>query len=590
MPAREPNPQLVLCNGAKLTSRKQAWGRAIPLGLTTGEGGNVRIKVRDIIDQLTTNVDALAADLLEIAAFVYVADQAVHRTGKKEINYGAKWYRNFRFEIAVREPDFWNQVKMRDALVSMLDFLSGDTYEFAFGKNRDPAPHSQYLDYGKANPNPEGVKRVVLFSGGLDSLAGAVEEVFEHKRRIALVSHKPVSHIATRQNTLVSRIVAGILDPRLHPVHVSVTANKKGELESDHAQRTRSFLYATMGAVVARLFDLNDLYFYENGVMSINLPLAGHELGARATRTTHPLALAGFQDIFSLVFGKPFRVRNEYLGLTKQDVVERLKRLGHSALATDSVSCMHTRQTTQGQPHCAMCSQCVSRRFATLGAGFGADDPPQQYKADVLLAPRKTTVDRTIAERFIGLAHEVESMTSADDFYKRYAFELSRITPYLPMKQSAGVAELFDLHRRHAEQVNVIVRAAMKAHVDDYYDKRLDPTCALMCAFSLGAPPKLTPVTPTSTGGQVAGTAYTPSKNAYLVLRALCAANVLMQQADLVAATEQAGTRLSARTIGPLLQELGERRLVEFPNGPRSGARITDEGRRLLNGADSASD
>lgn len=581
MPARETNPQLVLCNGAKLTSRRPTWARAVPLALATGEAGNVRMKIQDIVDSLTTNVHPIAADLLEIAAFVYVADQAVHRTGKKEINYGKKWYRNFRFEIAVREPDFWNQAPVRDALVATLDFLSGDTYELAFGKNREPVVHSEYLDYGKANPNPEGVQRVVLFSGGLDSLAGAAEEIFQHQRRVALVSHKPVSHVATRQQRLVTRIRASLPKAQCDPVHVSVTANKKGDLESDHAQRTRSFLFATIGAVVARLFDLHELFFYENGVMSVNLPLAGHELGARATRTTHPLTMVRFHEVLSLVFGQPFHVRNDYLRFTKQDVVERLKKLGHGALATDSVSCMHTRQTTHGQPHCAMCVQCIARRFATLGADYGADDPPEQYKADVLLAPRKTTVDRTIAERFIGSAHAIEELPSADAFYRRYAFELSRITPYLGVAQSTAAAEIFDLHRRHAEQVNRVVRDVMRVNVEDYYHNRLDPTCALMSAFALGGSSGVAGRSP-ARGEPRPTPIYTPSKHAELVLRVLGDARALMQQVDLETASDEAGTRLSARSIGRALKELKAAGLVEYPSGPRRGARITANGLRVL--------
>lgn len=590
MRAREANPQVVLCNGARLTSRKQAWAGVDPLELTTGKDGNVRIKIHEIVDQLTTNVDAVPADLLEIAAFVYVADQAIKRAGKKEINYGDKWYRNYRFEIAVREPDFWNQSKVRNALIETLDFLSGDTFEIAFCKNRSPTPLSEYLDFGRANPNPEGVKRVLLFSGGLDSLAGAVEEIFHHQRRVALVSHKPVSHVAARQTRLFSRICQAVQDPRLQPLHLSITANKKGELEAEWTQRTRSFLFAAMGGVVARLFDLNEVYFYENGVVSVNLPLAGHEYGARASRTTHPLSLAGFASILSLAFGRPFAVINDYSWLTKQDVAARLKALGHSALATDSVSCMHTRQTTEGQPHCAMCSQCVSRRFATLGAVYGMDDPPNQYKCDVLLAPRKNTVDRTIFERFIGLAHDITSMNSANEFFRRFAYEISRITPYLPGKHSDAVAKLFDLHRRHAEQVNSVIEEAMKANVHDFNQGKLDSTCGLMTAFAFGAQKARPPAQPMDDGAAEVASSYTPTKHALLVLQVLSKAATLMQQTDLVSATESAGTRLSQRTIGPILQKLDEQRLVEYPEGPRSGVRLTDEGRRLLAAASRASD
>jgi hypothetical protein len=152
-----------------------------------------------------------------------------------------------------------------------------------------------------------------------------------------------------------------------------------------------------------------------------------------------------------------------------------------------------------------------------------------------------------------------------------------------------AVGKLFDLHRRHAEQVNSVIEEAMKANVHDFNQGKLDPTCGLMTAFALGAQ-KAHRLAPSAADAEEAvPLAYTPTKHALMVLRVLGTATVLMQQADLVAATESAGTRLSERTIGSILQKLVEHKLVEYPEGPRSGVRITEEGRRLVTGADRAS-
>jgi DNA-binding MarR family transcriptional regulator len=71
-------------------------------------------------------------------------------------------------------------------------------------------------------------------------------------------------------------------------------------------------------------------------------------------------------------------------------------------------------------------------------------------------------------------------------------------------------------------------------------------------------------------------------RNAIVVLRALLKSHGTMSQYDLVAAMD-----LSRRTIGPLLNELEDRGLVKYPHGPRSGAAITNEGRRLLDTTES---
>lgn len=49
------------------------------------------------------------------------------------------------------------------------------------------------------------------------------------------------------------------------------------------------------------MLNLKSVRFYENGVISLNLPVCAQVVGGRATRTTHPRVMRGFQDIVSLV-------------------------------------------------------------------------------------------------------------------------------------------------------------------------------------------------------------------------------------------------------------------------------------------------
>ncbi len=416
------NPQLVLCNGASTTARRpKEWSALDPQHLATfGRKSNVTLKITDLTDRMVEKLSPVVHDLMELAALVYAADQACKRTGGKTVEWGEKWHRTFRFEIAVREPDFWNDDAMVDALVDTLGFLTGDNYEFVFTRLQNPPSFPDYLEFNKASALPDPVDRVILFSGGLDSLTGAVEDVLRHRRRVAMVSHKPVDHLAVKQRHLVAEITRRANDPKLTPLHFPVKAHKTGILsnECDYTQRSRSFLYASMAASVARYFALNEIHFYENGVVSVNLPLCQQELSTRATRTTHPQALDGFGRIFSLVMGKKFAVKNELFWDTKQDVLERLKRSGHVDLARDSLSCSHTRNFTLASPHCGECSQCVSRRVAAMGADYGENDPASGYRIDVLLGPRKKDADRIMAERFVGSALLIEKMNSVEQFHQ----------------------------------------------------------------------------------------------------------------------------------------------------------------------------
>jgi hypothetical protein len=70
------NERLILCGGTEGPPR---WsGLKEPLRLQiSGENPNVRLKIKDINDRFATNIKEVFIDLLEIASYVYCADQVV---------------------------------------------------------------------------------------------------------------------------------------------------------------------------------------------------------------------------------------------------------------------------------------------------------------------------------------------------------------------------------------------------------------------------------------------------------------------------------------------------------------------------------
>src|ERR1041385_5793553 len=94
---------LVLCGSAKLHPRASAWNKVDPLHLSfSGTDPNVNLRISDITEKMCSGLSDVAADLVEIATYVYCADQATHRGGTKEFEYGERWRRRFRFEVPVR--------------------------------------------------------------------------------------------------------------------------------------------------------------------------------------------------------------------------------------------------------------------------------------------------------------------------------------------------------------------------------------------------------------------------------------------------------------------------------------------------------
>ena len=69
-----------------------------------------------------------------------------------------------------------------------------------------------YFDFeeGKSWFEPDSV---LLFSGGLDSLTGVVEELQDPSRKLLLVSHRPVSKIDKPQRDRHGRLLAYVYLP-----------------------------------------------------------------------------------------------------------------------------------------------------------------------------------------------------------------------------------------------------------------------------------------------------------------------------------------------------------------------------------------
>ena len=130
------NERIILCGGlAPPGSAKEK--ACVPLTLW-GKDPNVTLRVSDITRRMVANLDPVLVDLLEIATYVYCADQATTRGGVSSRDYGAGWRRRFQFHIPVRAPDVWSSNAVSAVLRDTLSFLSEDDYQFVFSKLGKP--------------------------------------------------------------------------------------------------------------------------------------------------------------------------------------------------------------------------------------------------------------------------------------------------------------------------------------------------------------------------------------------------------------------------------------------------------------------
>jgi hypothetical protein len=478
----KPN-HIILCGGAP-APRGVSPDQVVRLDLG-GDEPNVDLEIADISRRLSSDVPDVLMDLIEIASYVYCADQAVTRGGEGVLAFGAHWRRNFNFHIPVRLPSMWSSPTVLDVLQKTLAILSEDTYEFHFARRVNAVPMQQYLKLGDGDSSTEELDEVLLFSGGVDSLGGAVQEAVLDKRRVALVSHRSNSKVFSRQKQLIGGLHA--ICKQNPPVHVPVWVHQSGTDGREYTQRSRTFLYASLAAAVAHVFGLNHIRFYENGVVGLNLPISEQVVGARATRTTHPQVLDGFARLFSNLVQQPFAVENPFLWVTKTEVVNLIGDAGCSHLIEQSVSCMHTHEQTKEKPHCGRCSQCISRKFATLASRYPLNDPDAIYKADLLTAERfkgehPKNGDLTLVESFIRTATDIGSMNELQ-IVEHYG-EVGRVLRHVRPLSADQVAErVIQLYRRHSSEVTGVMDEAIRAHASDIREGRLSPTCAILLAI-----------------------------------------------------------------------------------------------------------
>lgn len=477
------NEHLVLCGGAPLSSRKQAWQSVKTVELRINEDpGRVNCKISDITEKLMSNLTALDLDLLEIAAYVYGADQATTRGGTVRIDYGEAWYRDFRFEIPVRRRDFWSSAEVQGDLSKALHDLSGDNFEFSFSSHAKPQEMPPYFEWGKGQA-PD-ITEVLLFSGGLDSLGGAVHEILCGKQKVALISHRANPKIDARQRRLVEGITSRVSERRSAPIHVSVWVNKDKQLNKEYTQRTRSFLFASIAAIVARLFGLRRIRFFENGITSLNLPISPQVLSTRASRTTHPKPLAGMSSLLSRLFPDGFGIENRFFWKTKTQILKEIREAGYSELCASTVSCAHTWEMTNEHPHCGKCSQCLERRLVALAAAYGeTEDPSSLYKFNVFEGPLEGR-DRILFESYVEVVNRIQRIDNAVSFCVAFP-ETSRAINFIGGGADAVAEAIFKLYKQHADEVGGALDAQGRQAFPRLRRRELPAEC-LLCIAAAG--------------------------------------------------------------------------------------------------------
>jgi 7-cyano-7-deazaguanine synthase in queuosine biosynthesis len=339
-----------------------------------GDPSTVRNNILDeILGKIAIPPPLEALDLLNLAIAVYTADLKISRNLAEDA-----WMRDFVFYMPVVNLERWTEVMPR--VVQMLEFLTGDRWQINF---RQRQPSEKWEVKGEKIPRVEAVS---LFSGGLDSLIGAIDLLGDGKS-VGLVGHHGAGITNSVQKRVISEIQRRYRD-RITPYMFYVQPPKKGSGRGEPSMRSRSVLFLVLGTVVANALGCKiPLIIAENGLISLNVPLTNSRLGSLSTRTTHPHFISLYQEML-LSLGLVTPVEMPYRFHTKGEMLANAKNQKVLQSTVNlTMSCSHPEigRYHQGTPgnHCGYCVPCIIRRAAL--ASVQLDNC--KYNVDILKDP-----------------------------------------------------------------------------------------------------------------------------------------------------------------------------------------------------------
>ncbi len=333
-----------------------------------------------------------AGDLLNLATAVFTADVCIFR----KLGEG-RWTRDITVHLPVLDPDLW--AGAAEIITDLLGFLTGDRWSLIL-RHREPVKDERTPLEGE----PPDV--VSLFSGGLDSLVGAID-LLSAGRRVALVGHYGAGMTRTYQGRVAELFEQNYPGRTTLLLFHAQPPAIEGADAREQTMRSRSFLFIALGVAVAnRLGRGASLYVPENGLISLNVPLTVARSGSNSTRTTHPYYVNRFRDLLAAL-GLDHQLILPYRFKTKGEMLRECADQQILAKATPlTMSCAHSEggrwEGTSPGVHCGYCYPCLIRRAATSAAGT----PDAAYTLDVLTDPPDATMPKGRDFRALSMAVE----------------------------------------------------------------------------------------------------------------------------------------------------------------------------------------
>lgn len=322
----------------------------------------IKIKFLELIE-LATVTSKTAIDFFFISSFVYGIDRFIERN--KYSTDG--WSRELNVCFPVYSVEVWENVKSE--LEKTLSFLTGDYWTVYFCENTLTIPSVSLCDVISQND----FEQINLFSGGLDSLIGAIDFLADSKnenKNLLLVSHTDTRMKGKKEQEMLYESLFKTYGKRvikLNAAEIALDSTSQPEMEKTF--RSRSLLFLGIAVLVADYKKL-PIIVPENGSISLNYPLSASRRGSCSTRTTHPTFILYIKLLLSKL-SLTSEVENPYEFDTKGEMVIKCKNIELLKLIVHiSNSCGkrgHTvNRNNKDSTHCGVCMPCTYRKASLM--------------------------------------------------------------------------------------------------------------------------------------------------------------------------------------------------------------------------------
>ena len=346
--------------------------------------GSLRCEIGESVEFSTTSLESyffarwepVAYDALLVAAAVEFGDRIQRRPAYA-------WVRDIDLRIPVHDPDRWNDRRVTETLLDVLNFLTGDRWHIEFYmRTRSMNPPEQ----GLLSLNPE-VDAVIPFSNGLDSRAVAglmAREMGDKLVRVRLGSKLPDGEALTRQREAFTC------------VPYKVKSTKPGFVEP--TARSRGFKFALISGLAAYLSNAGQVIVPESGQGSLGPTLVPVGQAYEDYRS-HPLFTGRMERFLDALLGYSVRYVFPQLWCTKAETLrEFVNECAGDRSWSLTWSCWQQNRhvsVDHKKRQCGVCAACMLRRLSIHAAGLS--EPGERYVWEDLSVP---TFSQGAAESF----------------------------------------------------------------------------------------------------------------------------------------------------------------------------------------------